>query len=165
MQRLQFPFRQAEFGIKNPEEKADDRVRFPYITPQQISRSLLPQALRSRQALRDPQHVVFGDVVELVGVTGALRVNNTGSEAFVAEVGPFLYEVVFLLFWGWECEDVLAKGEEGFYVFEESGAVDLAVCGSGVSEIEVEEAEFLACFPDFVDFVLVALYEVLEADS
>ena len=94
-----------------------------------------------------------------------MRVNNTGSEAFVAEVGPFLYEVVFLLFWGREFEDVLAEGEEGFYVFEESGAVDLAVCGSGVSEIEVEEAEFLACFPDFVDFVLVALYKFLEADS
>jgi hypothetical protein len=54
--------------------------------------------------------------------------------------------------------------EESVYILEKSGAVDLAVCGGGVSEIEIEEAELPTCFPDFVDLVLVAFDKVLETD-
>ena len=67
------------------------------IPSQQVSRGLLSQQLRSRQRLRDSQHVIFGDIVELVAVTSALRVNDARSQTFVAEVGAFFYEVVLLL--------------------------------------------------------------------
>ena len=165
MERLQLSIWQSEFGVQDAEEQGNNRMASTHIPSQQIPRGLLAQALRRGQRLRDPQHVVFGDVVELVAVAGALRVGDAGSEPFVAEVGALLDEVVLLLLRGGEVEDFLAEREEGVYVFKEGAPVDLAVWRGGVSEVKVEEAEFLACFPDFADLVLVAFDKSLEVDS
>jgi hypothetical protein len=112
VERLQFPIREAEFGVEDAEEEGDDCVAFSHISCQQVSRRLLSQHVWSWKALCDPQHIILGDIIKLVAVTSALRVNNAGSEAFVSKVRPLLHEVVLVLLGGGEVEDVLAERGE-----------------------------------------------------
>jgi hypothetical protein len=74
-----------------------------------------------------------------------------------------IHEIVFLLFSDRELEDLLSEREEGVDVLQERWAVDGG--GDCVSEVEVEEAELAAGFPDSVNFGGVVGEEFCEADA
>lgn len=90
--------------------------------------------------LAQPKNIVLRDIVEFIPISRPLCINNTLAIPLVAEVAALALEVVLDFLGDWEIVEGSHELEELFCVFEERFAV-IAV------EVEVEEAELLACLP------------------
>jgi len=160
--------RKTQMRVDARQEEVCYGMRTPDVGTEELPVGFLLQDFRGREAFGLAQNVVFGDVVEFIPIARSLCVDDSRAQALVTEVRALVFEIVGLLFLGWEAEDFLAEFEEFSGIMEETVSVYFVVLvliltetvafrGVAATEIEVEKPDIAACAEEVFFFFGIVL--------